>query len=102
MYNIRGIEFRDSGSITNTKICFIVRATALRPRLHIEGFPLYVHTGLPTQGTSLRIWQIKSRSTQLLSPTTQPLHKRLGTTIITSTLKGMGTKPNNDHLSLEG
>ena len=50
MHNIR--EFRDSGSIANTEICFEVRATTLRPRLHIEGFPLYVHTRLPTQGTS--------------------------------------------------
>jgi len=33
-------EFRDSGSIANTKICFEVRATALRPRLHTEGFSL--------------------------------------------------------------
>ena len=45
-------ELRDSGSNANTKICFKVRATALRPRLHTEGFPLYVHTGPPTQGTS--------------------------------------------------
>ena len=35
-------------------ICFDVRATALRPRLHTEGFPIHylAHTGLPTQGTS--------------------------------------------------
>ena len=33
-------ELRDSGSNPNTKICFEVRATALRPRLHTEGFPL--------------------------------------------------------------
>ena len=45
-------EFRDSGLITNTKICFEVRATALRPHLHTERFSLFVHTGLPTQGTS--------------------------------------------------
>ena len=45
-------EFRDSGSIADTEICFEVRATALRPRLHTEGFQLNVHTGLPTQGTS--------------------------------------------------
>jgi len=48
MYNgaqdIRELEFRDSGSNVNNKICFEVRATALRPRLHTEGFPLYVHT----------------------------------------------------------
>ena len=40
---IREREFRDSGSITNTKICFEVRATALRSRLHTEGFPLCPH-----------------------------------------------------------
>ena len=45
-------ELRDSGSIANNKICFEVQATALRPRLHTEGFPLYVHTGSPTEGTS--------------------------------------------------
>ena len=33
-------------------ICFEVRATALHPRLHTEGFHYLVHTGLPTQGTS--------------------------------------------------
>ena len=43
------IEFRDSGSNANTEIYFEVRVTATRPRLHTEGF---VHTGLPTQGTS--------------------------------------------------
>jgi len=41
MQDIREIEFRDSGSNANTKICFKVRATALRPRLHTEGFSLY-------------------------------------------------------------
>ena len=52
MQGIKEREFRDSGSITNTKICFEVRATALCPCLHTEGFSLCVHTGLPTQGTS--------------------------------------------------
>ena len=51
MKDITEIELRDSGSNTNTKICFEVRATALRPRLHREGFPLYVHIGSPAQGT---------------------------------------------------
>ena len=37
-------EFRDRGSIANTEICFEVRATALRPRLHTEEF-LLSHTG---------------------------------------------------------
>ena len=51
MQDIREIELRDSGSHANTKICLEVRATALRPRLHTEGFH-YVHTGPPTKGTS--------------------------------------------------
>jgi len=33
-------ELRDSGSIANTKIYFEVRATALHPCLHTEGFSL--------------------------------------------------------------
>ena len=45
-------EFRDSGSNANTKICFEIRATALCPCLHTEGFPLYrPHKDFP-QGTS--------------------------------------------------
>ena len=44
MQDIREIELRDSGLNANTKICFEVRATAVRPRLHTEGFSLYVHT----------------------------------------------------------
>ena len=52
MQGIKEREFRDSGSNANIEICFEVRVTALRSRLHTEGFPLFVHTGLPTQGTS--------------------------------------------------
>jgi len=52
MQDIKEREFRDSESNANTKICFEVRATALHPRLHTEGFLLYVHIGLPIQGTS--------------------------------------------------
>ena len=52
MQDIKEKEFRDSGSIANTKICFEVRATTLRSRLHTEGFSLYVYIGFPTHGTS--------------------------------------------------
>ena len=50
MQDIKEREFRDSGSNANIKICFKVRATVLRPRLHTEGFLLYrpyrtSHTG---------------------------------------------------------
>jgi len=38
MRDIREIEFRDSGSNVNNRICFEVQTTALRPRLIIEGF----------------------------------------------------------------
>ena len=63
-------DFRDSGSITNTKIYFEVRVTALRPRLHTEGFSLKrphrtSHTGNLTEDLVTQIW-----STQLLSQTT--------------------------------
>ena len=54
MQDIREIEFRDSRLNGDTKICFEVRATALHPRLHTEGFPLYVHTGPSTKGPPLR------------------------------------------------
>jgi len=40
MQDIREIEFRDNGSNANNKIYFEVRATALRSRLHTEGFSL--------------------------------------------------------------
>jgi len=43
MQDIKEKELRDSGSNANTKICFEVRATALHPRLHREGFSLRPH-----------------------------------------------------------
>ena len=43
MQHIREIELRDSGSITNNKICFEVRATALVPAFTEKDFH-YVHT----------------------------------------------------------
>ena len=39
-------ELRVNGSNANNEICFEVRATALRPRLHTEGFQ---STNLSTQ-----------------------------------------------------
>jgi len=41
--DIREIEFRDSGSNINNKICFEVQVTALRSPLHTEGFSLCPH-----------------------------------------------------------
>ena len=70
MQEIREIEFTDSGSDVNTKIYFEVRATALRPRLHTEGFH-YVHTGPPTKGTSTKEFAITNLEyTTSLSNTT--------------------------------
>ena len=66
MQDIREIELRDSGSNTNIKICFEVRATALRPRLHTERFSLCPHRTFH-KGTSTEELQLNTRSTQLLS-----------------------------------
>ena len=69
-------ELRDSGSNANTKICFEVRATALRPFLHTEGFSLYVHIGPPTQGISIEEFAItKLEYTAALSNTTTSTQK---------------------------
>ena len=59
---------RESGSIVNTRICFEVRDTALRPRLHTEGFPLSCPHRTLTQGTSTEdLGNTIIGSTQLLS-----------------------------------
>ena len=60
------IEFRDSGSNTNTEICFKIRATALRPRLHTEGFPLCLYKTFH-KGISTEKLQLNTGSRQLLS-----------------------------------
>jgi len=57
---------RDSGSNANTKICFEVRGTALRLRLHTEGFSLRPHKTFH-KGTSTEELQLNTGSTQLLS-----------------------------------
>ena len=59
MQDIKEREFRDSGSIANTEICFEVRATALRPRLHTEGFHYMSTQDLPHREAPLKIWQIQ-------------------------------------------
>ena len=75
MQDIREIKLRDSRSNANNKICFEVRATALRPRLHTEGFPLRSHRTFH-KGTSTEELQLYTWSTLLLSQTQSPLHKR--------------------------
>ena len=102
MQAIKERELRDSGSIANTKICFEVRATALHPRLHTEGFPLYVHTGPPTQGTSTEDLANTNYeySTPLSNNTISAQEARHNNNHLSQ--EGYGTKPNNNHLTLEG
>ena len=72
------LRIRQDRGVTQTQvICYEVRATALRPRLHHrEGFLLnpqreFSHRNLYTQGDYN--WSTQDRSTQL--PPIQPLHK---------------------------
>jgi len=57
-------ELREKDPNTNTKIYFEVRATALRSRLHIEGFQLSTKN-LPQKDLHRGIITIQIRSTQL-------------------------------------
>ena len=75
MQDIREIEFRNSGSNANNKICFEVWATALYPHLHTEGFPLCPHRTF-NKGTFTKELQLYTCSTLLLSQIQSPLHKR--------------------------
>ena len=74
MQDRREIELRDSGSKAN-KICFEVRATALRPRLHTEEFSLCPHKTFH-KGTFIKELQLHTWSILLLSQTQSPLYKR--------------------------
>ena len=104
MQDIREIEFRRSGSNANTEICFEVRATALRPCLHTEGFPLRPHRishtwnlhrefgiyKLGVYNSSLQYNHFNTRG-KAQSQSNNHLYTR-----------GMGTKSNNNHLTQEG
>jgi len=68
MQDIGEIELRDSGSNANTKICFKVQTTALRPRLHTERFSLRLHRTYHKE-TSTEKLQLNTGSTQLFSNT---------------------------------
>jgi len=57
MQDIREIELRDSESNANTKICFEVRATALRPAFTQKDFH-YVHAGPSTKGAPLKNYNL--------------------------------------------
>ena len=56
----------------------------------------------PHREPPLRIWLIQVGVHNSSLKQQQPLHKRQDTTTITSTLRGIGTQPNNNHLTLEG
>ena len=90
MQDIREKKFRDSRSNTNSKICFEVRATALRPRLYTEGFLLYVYTGPSTK-----------------EPPPRSYNSTLGVYYFTLKYNHLytreqGTKPNHNHLYTRG
>ena len=68
----------DSGSNANTEIYFEVRANAIHPRLHTEGFSLRPHRTFRKEA-SIEKLQLNTGSTELLSQTQTPLHKREGT-----------------------
>ena len=89
MQDIREIELRGNGLNANNKICFEVRATALRPRLHIEDFH-YVHIGPSTKGPPLRNY-----NTTLGVHYSSLKHNHLYT-------RGIGTKPKHNHLYTRG
>ena len=72
------------------------------PAFTQKDFHYSVHTGLPIQGTSTENlgnakWEY---TTPLFNNTTS--HQRQGTTQITSTLRGMGTQPNNNQPLIRG
>ena len=72
MEDIKSRELRDRKSNANTRICFEVRATALRPRLHTEGFQLST-IGSFTKGSPSRNYN--NTTLEYTTPTLTPLHK---------------------------
>ena len=90
MQDIREIEFRDSGSNTNNKIYFEVRTTAIRPRLHTEGFPLHPHRTSHKGNLHRGIWNYK-----VVVCNSSLQHNHLYT-------RGIGTKPKHNHLYTRG
>ena len=73
-------ELREKYPNANIKICFKVQATAARPHLHIEGFPLSTIES-STKGPPLRI--TPSTNKKYITLTLTPLHKREGTKLST-------------------
>ena len=98
MQDIREIKFRDSGSYTNTKICFKARALLYVSAFTQKNFH-YIHTGPPTKGTSTEEFAITNLEYTTPLSNTTPLHKRQSTKRKLNHLytRGMGTKLNYNH-----
>ena len=90
MQDIREIEFRDSGSNVNNKICFEVRATALRPRLHTERFSLRPHRTSHTGNLHREIcnYKVGVYNSSLNTTTSTQEARYKAKTTITSTQEG--------------
>ena len=73
MRDIKSRQLREKDPNINTKLCFEVRATALRPRFHIEGFQL--STKDPPQ-RDFHGGITPSTNKEYTTPTLTPLHKR--------------------------
>jgi len=74
MQDIKSRELRNRRTNVNTRICFKVRATALRPRLHTEDFH-YVHTGPSTKGPQPRNYNDINK--KYTTPTLNHLYTRV-------------------------
>jgi len=103
MQDIREIEFRDSGSNADIKICFEVRATALRPRLHTEGLSLRPHRTSHKGNLHRGIcnYKLGVYNSALQYNHVYTRGKAQSQNSITSQ-EGQGTKPNHNHLYTRG
>jgi len=75
MQDIKEMRVERKDPNANMRICFKVRATALRLRLHTEGFSLYPHRTFH-KGTSTEELQQYEREYTTPPLKHKPLHKR--------------------------
>ena len=93
MQDIREIEFRDSGSNTNTKIYFDVRAIALRPRLHIEGFLLCPYKEPPPRNLHVQSQEYTTSLSNTTTSAKEAKHKVKTTITYTRGIKAQSQTP---------
>ena len=74
MRDIKSRELRERNSNANTKICFEVRVTTLRPCLHHREGSYYPQYDLPQRDLHREI--TPSTNKKYTTPTFTPLHKR--------------------------